>query len=110
MLAPGIEMKSIHVEGAVVVADVRLSVNLTTLTVSEILSKMMRSHLQLVLILGDLRHAGVPERALIALENQKSSAELVGPSWFIAPVSGRQALASPINVVRCPSLIFELSS
>ena len=104
-------MKSIHVEGAVVVADVRLSVNLTTLTVSEILSKMMRSRLQLVdLILGDLRHAGVPERALIALENQKSSAELVGPSWFIAPVSGRQALASPINVVRCPSLIFELSS
>jgi ankyrin repeat protein len=63
---------------------------MTILTVSEILSKMQRSHQQLLdLIVSDLRHARAPERALAPLLQLRSRAKLLGPSWFVNPTNYR---------------------
>ena len=57
------------------VAEVRLSVNLTNHTIDEVLSKLQRSHLQLLdLALDDLRFANAPSAALWRLEVARSEA------------------------------------
>jgi hypothetical protein len=85
-----IEVQAIHVHGSVLAVEVRLSVNMMILTVSEILSKLQRSHLQLLdLIVSDLRHARAPERALAPLLQLRSRAKLLGPSWFVNPTNYR---------------------
>ena len=65
------------------VAEVRLSVNLTNHTIDEVLSKLQRSHLQLLdLALDDLRFANAPSAALWRLEVARSEAVARDRLWF----------------------------
>ena len=65
------------------VAEVRLSVNLTNRTIDAVVSKLQHSHLQLLdLALDDLRFAHAPEAALWRLEAARSEAESRDRLWF----------------------------
>ena len=81
----GIEVLSTRVEGSVLVAEVRLSVNLTNRSIDEVLSKLQRSHLQLLdLALDDLRFANAPSAALWRLEVARAEAVSKDRLWCVA--------------------------
>ena len=65
----GIEVQNTGILGDVISVQVRLSVNLTALTIEQVVSKLQRSHLQLCdLIMDDVRLAGAPMRSVQQLE------------------------------------------
>ena len=66
----GFELQQTRVEEGVLVAEVRLSVNLNALTIEEVVAKMKRSHLELVQLLHDgFEHSGVPRDMLAPLQS-----------------------------------------
>lgn len=72
-----------RVENDVLVVSVRLSVNLQAKTIEAVVSKMQRSHVQLLeLLTGDLQFAGVPKEALMPLTSLRGLAEAREAEWF----------------------------
>ena len=56
----GLEILKQRIEGAVIVLDVRLSVNLTSITVEQVVAKMQRSHQTLLSLLSNSFKAELP--------------------------------------------------
>ena len=70
----------------VLVIKTRLSVNLVAPTIEQLVSRLQRSHLQLMdVVLDDLKFFSAPKRALAALENHRLEAERHDPQWFNNP-------------------------
>ena len=79
----GIGVEANRCEGSVIVIDVRLSVNFTSLSIEQSIAKLQRSNLQLIdLILGDLRFARAPKPALAQLESLKLEHSRRPPAAF----------------------------
>ena len=79
----GVEVIDTRVEDALLVVEVRLSVNLTAQTLSQVASKMQRSHLELIRMIDDsLRFAGAPSGVLAKLGDLRSTIAHRQPSWF----------------------------
>lgn len=79
----GLEVLKTRVEGQVLVVELRLSVNLTSPTIENVVSKMRSAHLQLIdLIRSNLRAADAPKRVLLALDGLRSAEAKRPPDWF----------------------------
>ena len=64
----GVEVDSTRVEGDLVIARLRITVNHTSLPVEKVARKRLYAHLQLVdLLEGDLRQASAPMKAVLQL-------------------------------------------
>ena len=88
----GIEMRSTRVEGALIIAQMKLSINLTAPTIEQVVSKMRTSHVMLIdLLLGKFRAAHAPKRALLRLEGLRLQAEKRRPEWFNSAANYREA-------------------
>ena len=82
----GIEVQSTRIDGAVVVIEARLSVNLNALTIEQVISKMLRSHVSLVdSFLAKLRFAGSPEPCLQPLLDLRERSGVRGREFFNEP-------------------------
>ncbi len=78
----GLEMLDTRVEAGVLVASLRISINLTTLPIEATLARMQRSHLDLCdLLLQDL-HLKVPDAMLVGLSSHRDQAAHYPPEWF----------------------------
>ena len=70
----------------------RLSVNLSSLTIEQVVNKLQRSHLELIGLLTDaLRFAGAPQRSLTTLEGLRTDAMRKDAEWFLEPRNFKQA-------------------
>lgn len=79
----GIEIVNTRVQGATLVVEVRLSVNMMNRTIEEVVAKMQTSALGLCeLISDDFRFSGVPEKALEGMRILGDSIEAQQPSYF----------------------------
>ena len=79
----GFELQNTRVEGGVLVAEVRLSVNLNALTIEQVVAKMKRAHLELVQLVQDgFTHAGVEAAALAPLATLKRTSAAREGEWF----------------------------
>jgi len=82
----GIEVQRTRVSGAVVVIEARLSVNLNALTIEQVISKMLRSHVSLLdSLLDKLRFAGSPESCLQPLLDVRAQSTVRGREFFNEP-------------------------
>eukprot|EP00967_Tisochrysis_lutea_P106449 scaffold163249_cov49-Tisochrysis_lutea.AAC.1 len=78
-----LEVRRLQVDGKLCIVDIRLSVNLQALTIEQVISKMQRSHLQLIDLLQDnLRFAGVPTNVLAPLQQLRLKASHANPIDF----------------------------
>ena len=88
----GLELIRTRVEGKVLIAEAKLSINLNALTIDKVVGTMRRAHLDLVqLLLNGFAHSRVPEcehGPLLQLIEQ--SAELT-PDWFASSVNFKAA-------------------
>ena len=77
------------------IVSIRLSVNLTTPTVEQVVAKLKASHLELVRLMTDGFGAnGVPEGALTPLRRLRISAEARPGAWFNDAESFKLATAT----------------
>jgi len=82
----GIEVQGTRVEGAVVVIEARLSVNLNALTIEQVISKMLRSHTSLLdSLLAKLRFCGSPDGCLQPLLDLRHASKARGREFFNEP-------------------------
>jgi hypothetical protein len=78
-----LEVQDTSVEGDILVVSAKHSLNMVSLTLEQVMSKMRRSHVQLVdMLADDLRVAAAPRRALAELDGLKRDAERREPEWF----------------------------
>ena len=85
-------MRSTRVEGASIVAEMAITVNLTAPTIELVVAKMRTSHRTLIdLLLDSLRSAGAPPRALVGLEGLRAAAVRREPEWFNNAAHYREA-------------------
>lgn len=98
----GIEVQNTRVEGNVLVVEARLSVNLTALTIEQVVAKMQRSQVQLLnTMIDDLRFGGAPQPALAPLDALRSELSKRDASFFneadnfLAATKVRPALPPP---------------
>ena len=79
----GVEVQSMRVDGEVLSVDMRLSINLTSRTIEQVIGKMQQSHLDLIqLLLDDLRYAGAPLGVLGRMESLQARRANQEPTWF----------------------------
>ena len=83
----GLEVLKQRIEGAVIVLDVRLSVNLTSITVEQVVAKMQRSHQTLLSLLSNSFKAELPPvspalDALTPLLHLEDRASNIDPHQF----------------------------
>jgi ankyrin repeat protein len=79
----GLEVQSARVSGAVMLINVKLSVNLMSLTLEQVIAKMKRSHLQLLeLLASPLRSVGAPPRTLLELDGLSRDAVRLDAEWY----------------------------
>ena len=79
----GIEVQSTRIEDSVVVVEVRLSINLKTETIEQVVSKMQSSHMTLINTIKDnFVHAGVPTNMLTGLYDLLHKAHVRGFEHF----------------------------
>jgi hypothetical protein len=79
----GVELVDARVQGAVLVVEVRLSVNLTNRTIEEVVAKMQSSALGLIeLMRDDFLHHGAPSRSLEPLESFYQLTDNQDPDWY----------------------------
>ena len=82
----GLEVQGTRVEDSTLVVEVKLSVNMRSLTIEDVVAKMKHSHLQLLDMLRDeLEYVGAPLRALTPLVNAREAAERVDGSLYNDP-------------------------
>ena len=82
----GIELKDHRVEGSVIVAEMSVAVNLMAPTIEKVVSKMQRSHMQLLDLLRDkLLHAGAPAAVLKPIHELHRLAAESAPTVFNNP-------------------------
>lgn len=79
----GLQVLDTRVEESVLVVTVRISVNTLAQTLEQVVSKMQRSHLQLLkTISDDIMYAGAPKSTLIDLSHLEGQAALAEPADF----------------------------
>ena len=79
----GLEVMGTRVQGAVLVVEVRLSINLNNATIEEVVAKMQSSALELLeLVWDDFTFNGAPSRALEPLDVCERIYEHEDPEWF----------------------------
>ena len=72
----GLEVQGTRVENGTLVVEVKLSVNLRSLTLEDVVAKMKHSHLQLIdMLIDELVFAGAPARALTPLRSVREEAD-----------------------------------
>ena len=101
----GLEVQSTRVEGSVMVVEVRLSVNQSSLTIGEVIAKMRRAHTQLLdLMIDDFKFAEAPTQALAPLQALRSDAMRHEPTWFEKHVEMAVFVVALFVAPRDPSL------
>lgn len=76
-----------------------MSVNLTALTIEQVIAKMQRSQVQLLsTMIDDLKFVGAPITALAPLEALQSETSKRDPSFFNDAENFQQATISALNV------------
>ena len=79
----GVEVLDTSVDDNVIVVNVRLSANLRSLTIEQVVAKMQTSNLSLLDTISDsLRFAGAPADSLSPLHALRSEMSQRGPTWF----------------------------
>jgi len=79
----GVEVIDLAVEGSILVAKVRLSVNLTTPTIEQVMAKMQSANLQLLdNIRSNVLQAKPPERVLLAIDGLMGTQRAIDPAHF----------------------------
>ena len=79
----GLEVQGTRVDGGMVVIEARLSVNLNALTIEQVISKLQRSHVQLLDSMADELHfAGAPIAALAPFARLQGQAQVRGREYF----------------------------
>lgn len=97
----GVEVQGTRVDGSVLVVEARLSVNLTALTIEEVVAKMQRSQVQLLgNMLTELRFAGAPMPALAPLAALRSELLKREPSHFNDAENFKEATTQALDVQR----------
>ena len=77
----GIEVVKTRVEGAMIVVELGVTINMNTQTIEDAVSTMKRSHLQLLdMAYANLKFTGSPEPPLEHLKIFKSKAEARDPT------------------------------
>ena len=95
----GLEVLKTRVEGQVLVVELRLSVNLTSPTIENVVSKMRSAHLQLIdLIRSNLRAADAPKRVLLALDGLRGAEAKRPADWFNKVQNFREATEMALKV------------
>jgi hypothetical protein len=94
----GLEVASVpRVEGDVVVVELRLSCNLTDLTIEQVIGKMMTSHTAMVQGMVDDFKYFAPQSALVPLQDVLVEAARRGHEFFnvrrLAPLAPQAPLA-----------------
>ena len=65
------------------VVQVKLSINLASATIEDVIAKMKHSHIQLInMLIDELRYAGAPPLALTPLVNEREKSERKPADWF----------------------------
>ena len=105
----GLEVIGMRVEESVLVVAVRLSVNRSAETLEVVVSKMQRSHLQLIKVIrDDIKFTGAPQSALTELTRLEELAKVTDPSIFNNPdeysVSTKRALEAQTNTIQTLAL------
>ena len=105
-------MQGTRVDSAVVIIEARLSVNLNSLTIEQVISKMLRSHTNLVdSLVASLEFAGAPKACLQPLLSLKRTAKARGREFFNEPSLFVDATQEALNVKRaCVEMVGETSS
>jgi hypothetical protein len=79
----GCEIIELQVEGSLLVAKVRLSVNLTTPTIEQVIAKMQSANIQLLdNIRANVLQANPPPRVLLALDGLRGTQAARDPAFF----------------------------
>ena len=95
----GLEVQSTRVDEGHVVAELRLSVNLTNRTLEQVCAGLQHSHLDLLdLLLDAMQVAGVPTHALLKLTRARARASKRDPAWFNDPSNFRASTNEVLNM------------
>ena len=91
-------MLGLHVQGAVVVVEVQVSINIAEVTLEDALTKLKRSHLELLdVILGDLKFNGAPSKALAQLKRLELLAKDRPSNFYVHPENFREATDTALS-------------
>ena len=88
----GVEVLSEHFDGSVKVVVLRPTTNQKAATIDQVVSRLQNSHVQFVdLLMEQFTRADAPSKALVPLEDLKSSALKREPKWFNEAENYREA-------------------
>jgi hypothetical protein len=88
----GVEVLDTRVDGSVLVVVLRPTTNQKAATIDQVVSRLQNSHVQFVdLLMEQFTRADAPSKALVPLEDLKSSALKREPKWFNEAENYREA-------------------
>jgi hypothetical protein len=97
----GCEITGLEVEGSLLVAKVRLSVNLTTPTIEQVIAKMQSANIQLLdNIRANVLQAKPPPRVLLALDGLRGTQAARDPAFFNEAFNFRSATEMALSEQR----------
>ncbi|KAL1523174.1 hypothetical protein AB1Y20_018129 [Prymnesium parvum] len=97
----GVELRRTRVDGARIVAEMEVSVNLASPTIEQVVSKLRASHAQLLALqIERLRAAHAPQHAVLELEGLLFTARMREPEHFNSPANYQAATNEALRAQR----------